>query len=221
MTYQYPDRFRVPRTTDEVKQLVAYRKDQPWWEYLLFAGVLAQGKDALEPKWRDYEIGYVRPTGQSLDDDKQAWAFIAASMHEASVYTQNMERALSPNAQLPAFGAPGTPGDPVLIEHLAKRVISSYEDLIDRAARIRGTRCPDKFRRIFELAAVFTDKPLHQFRDFIDDVVDKVEHIPEMIKNAGGKRASLTLELVVSLDKQTQTEFNREAKRVGRRRWRI
>jgi hypothetical protein len=218
---ELPERFRVPRTVEEIKRLVAYRKDQPWWEYLVFAGVLAQRKEALEPKWRDYEIGYVRPTGESVDDDKQAWGFIAASMHEATIYTQNMERALSPNAQLPAFGPPGTPGDPVLIEHLAGRVISCYDDLLDRAARIRGTKCPDRFRRIFELAALFTDKPLHQFRDFIDDVVDKVERIPETIKKAEGKQATLLLQLVVSLDPQTQKEFNREAKKIGGRRWRI
>ena|SRR5437762_14038793 len=205
------ERWSAPRTPDEMKLLNAHRPLA--WEYLLFAGVLAQGKEALEPRWRDYEVGYVRPTGNSVDD-LEAWGFIAASMNDAQIYIGNITRVLSPEAQLPAFGPAGQPGDPALIEHMAKRVISSYEDLLDRASRIRGTRTSDMFRQLFELSAVFTDKPLHQMRDFIDDTVDKIERIPQTIKEAKGERATLTLDLVVNLDDAVEKAFHAEAERV-------
>src|SRR2546423_13337338 len=86
-----PERLRVPRTAEEVKHLIAYRP--PWWEYLLFGGLLAQGKEALEPKWRDYEIGYVHPTGQSIDD-LHAWTFLQSTMGAARVTADNIPRIL-------------------------------------------------------------------------------------------------------------------------------
>jgi hypothetical protein len=61
----HPELIRVPRTPDQQRQLLAQRPQA--WEYLLFAGVLAQGMAALEPKWRDHELRYVRRRGPKLD----------------------------------------------------------------------------------------------------------------------------------------------------------
>jgi hypothetical protein len=208
-----PERYSIPRTPDETRQLIAYKPTA--WEYRLFAGILAQGKEQLETKWRDYEIGYVRPTGKAVTD-QEAWDFLAASMNDAQIYLENITRTLSPKAIESALGPPGTPGDPVLIQHMAERVIASYEELLDRAARLRGTRTSDHFKKLFELAAVFTNKPLHQIRDFIDVVVNKIESIPELLKNAQGQKTTLNLDLTVSLEQEVEQQFHEETQRVGR-----
>jgi hypothetical protein len=50
---------RVPRSTEEEAVLLANRP--AGWEYLLFASILRREKEALEPKWRDHELGFVQP----------------------------------------------------------------------------------------------------------------------------------------------------------------
>jgi hypothetical protein len=56
----------VPRNPDEQRALISQKP--PAWEYLLFAGALLQGKERLEPKWRDFKAGHGRRTGRYLDD---------------------------------------------------------------------------------------------------------------------------------------------------------
>jgi hypothetical protein len=202
----------VPRTVAEAKRLIV--NQDVLWEYRVFVGYLVQGKDELEQKWHDHEIRYVRPTGAHLDDVQSA-DFIQKAVNEVSVYTRNLERTLDQRAQEPAFGPPGTPGDPIRIEHLAKRFIRSYEDLMDWASRIRGTQTPDRFQPVFELAATLVDRPLSEIRAFINDAVDKVEHVPELLANARGERALLDLSIVLTMDEQILQEFSKETARLA------
>lgn len=57
--------MRSPRTAQEQRQLLIAR--QPGWEYLLFAGVLAQDVRRLELKEQDHELQLVRGPRQHLD----------------------------------------------------------------------------------------------------------------------------------------------------------
>ncbi len=47
-------RLTIPSTAEEQARLVNERPQ--WWEYLLFAGVLVQGRNELETKWDDHEL---------------------------------------------------------------------------------------------------------------------------------------------------------------------
>jgi hypothetical protein len=132
----------VPRTAEQQRQLIARRPVN--WEYLLFAGVLVQGKDALEPKWRDHQLRYVRRTRPALSDD-DVGSFIQGALRELAGITSNLERILDAKAKERAFGPDGVPGDPVHIEHLGQRLLELYESLLDWSSNIRGT--PD-FRRV-------------------------------------------------------------------------
>lgn len=160
--------IRDPRTPEQQRQLLAKRP--PGWEYLLFAGVLAQGKDALEPKWRDHQLRYARVTGQSLDDS-QVGPFIAAAMNEPSAFIENLNRVFNHQAQDLAFGPPGVSGDPARIEHLGHRLVAIYEDFLDWSARLRGTVTSSKYRRLLDLAASIADMPATQIRDFMAQYV--------------------------------------------------
>jgi len=53
---------RVPQSQADVELLLALRPD--WWEFWLYAGVLRVRLEALEPKFRDYELGFAPSTGE-------------------------------------------------------------------------------------------------------------------------------------------------------------
>jgi TIR domain len=206
----------VPRTPEQQRRLLDQRP--PGWEYLLFAGFLAQGKDALEPKWRDHQLRYTHPSGISLDDS-EAMAFHSAAMNEAQGYAGNVIKVLNRQTTEWAFGAPGMPGDPANIEYLGKRLVGIYEDFLDWSARIRGATTSADLRRLFEITARFMDTPISQIRDFIDNYVSEAERLPEKLASDDDTPITMTFELVLSIDDRTVAESNRELKRLRRRRF--
>jgi hypothetical protein len=131
-----PPLLRSPRTAEQKRELLAQRPEA--WECLLYAGVLWQRRQALESKWRDYELGYGRPTRQHLDD-RQALAVLSNASDDLAACSQNIVKMLDSKAQERAFGAPGQPGNPELIEHIATRIVEGYEEMLDVAAGLRGT----------------------------------------------------------------------------------
>jgi hypothetical protein len=209
-----PIPIRVPRTPEQQRQLLAERP--PGWEYLLFAGVLAQSKDALEPKWQDHQLRYARVTGQSLDDS-QVGTFIVAAMREPLAFAENLNRVFDRQAKELAFGLPGVPGDPARIEHLGHRLVAIYEDFLDWSARLRGTVASSKYRRLLDLAASTADMPAKQIRDFIDQHVATLERLPELLAEPGDEPIDLTFVLELDIDRRIIAEYNREFKRLRRR----
>jgi hypothetical protein len=209
-----PPAVRVPRTPEQQRQLLGERP--PGWEYLLFAGILAQGKDALEPKWRDHQLRYVRVTGQSLDDS-QVGPFIDAAMNEPLAFVENLNRVFDRRAQELAFGPPGVSGDPARIEHLGHRLVAIYEDFLDWSARLRGTVTPSEYRKLLDLAASTADLPATQIRDFIDQYVATADRLPELLAEPGDKPVHLTSVLELDIDKRIVAEYNREFRRLRRK----
>ena len=98
----------MPRTDEQKRQLLAQKPSG--WEYQLFAGILLQGKTALEPKWRDHQLRYVRTSGLALSKD-QISSYISAALRELSGLTSNVERVTDTDAKMRAFGPPGVPGE--------------------------------------------------------------------------------------------------------------
>ena len=111
----------VPRTPAQQQRRLATRPTG--WEYLLFAGVLVQGKEFLEPKWRDHQLQYVHAIGIALDNE-QAIAFAKKAFNEIQGYTGNVERIFDSQLKESAFGAVGQSGDPASIEYLGQRLLT-------------------------------------------------------------------------------------------------
>jgi hypothetical protein len=206
--------MRVPRTAEQQRQLLA--QQPPLWEYLLFASVLAQGKAALEAKWLDYQVRYVRPVGPPLDN-VQAVAFIQHAMSDIKGVPPNVERVLDPQVQERAFGAPGFPGDPIQIEYMSQRIIEIYETFLDWAARIRGAVVPEEFGRLFELVALLVDEPVNQIRAFIDKTVAEVDRIPDLLASPDDTPITITLSLILSIDDRKAVELDREMDYLARK----
>jgi hypothetical protein len=207
---------RVPRTDEQARELLAQRPAA--WEYLYFAGVLVQGRGALEPKWRDHQLRYARSVGPALSDDEILY-FTRSAFGELAGLTNNILRILDREATERAFGPPGVSGDPVQIEHLGKRLLDVYEGLLDWSARIRGTPTSDQFRRLFDLLASYADEPIAKMRAFIDQYAHEAARLPERLANSDEEEPiHNTIYLTFEGDARLSAEYDREMKRLRRRR---
>jgi hypothetical protein len=209
---------RVPRTLDEQKAVLSVRP--PGWEYLLFGGALYIGKDSLEGKWHDFEIP-PHSRFHEISDVSEASSFLSREMKQIIGLTEALERVFSPAVQEQAFGPPGVEGDPHRIEHLANRVISTYEGILDWAAELRQFRFPEVLAPAFEMVPLMADRPLRKFRDFVDNAVAELDRVPGILEEDEPEEPIvLTLDLHLELDPDVMAEYHRRIKRARRKqRW--
>jgi len=203
----------VPKSERERRELIAERPAA--WEYLLFASVLWEAKVAAEPKYRDHQLA-VASRKRVLTSADEARSFLSRALAVMSAETPAVERLLSSESQEWAFGAPGTPGDPERIVHLARRVAGIYEFLLDWSANIRATATPEEHSRLYDLVARLASRPIEESRAFIDEMIVKLADVPERL--ARGETIYLTSTYRLSTDPGLQKEINRETKRLRRRR---
>lgn len=207
-------RLTIPSTAEEQARLVNERPR--WWEYLLFAGVLVQGRNELETKWDDHELRL--PGGARREvDQASAPDFMGREMRWMGKQIGVLDRIIAPSVQEQAFGLPGEPGDPVRIENLARRLVSMYESLLDWAASLRSTSVPGVFEELLETSACFADAPLHQIREFIDTTADQISRLAELAAGATVEHP-VTVELTLKLeaDPAVQERHRRALKRAER-----
>jgi len=201
---------RSPRMPEEQRQLLLSRPDG--WEYLLFAGVLYQSSKALDGKLRDHELHLSRGPRKHLDM-REATGYLKHTFDEVIGALAPMKQLFMPTAIAEAFGEPGEAGEPGRIEHFARRVAGMYEELLDWAATMRNLDVPDPLKRSMELASQFVDKPIEEFRAFIDRTVAETDRLPALLAAADPEPLTIRLELVVTADAELMAEFNQELKR--------
>lgn len=187
----------IPRNLAEQEELVTQKP--AGWEYLLFAGVLQMGKQELELKWHDYITGYSRRRGVYLAEE-DIHTYIRGLFNDALTIMEPIEPSFSEESQLRMFGPPGESGNSDLIEHYAKRILASYEGLLDWAAEIRGTVYPEKYKRLFEYTALLAERPASDVRRFIDHAVEEIGKIPALLDNSDSGPIVIELPLTVTID---------------------
>ena len=180
---------RVPRTEAESQQLLMTRPTG--WEFLHFAARLLRERAAVEGKYRDFMMGYAPPTDEVICIE-DAPDFISRAVRYAMQRTRNLNRVISPAVQEGAFGRPGEDGDAEAIRHMAMRLNSIYEDLIDWTARVRGATLPAEFACVVELLGNVADRTISAYRRFVDTFVAQNDRLPEQI--AMGKPMTPDLE---------------------------
>jgi len=209
---------RVPRTLQEKEALLLARPDG--WEYLLFGSELFLGKESLESKWHDHEIPPHRRY-REITDVPEAADYLSDEFKQIVGLVEALERIFTREVQEQAFGPPGVEGSGSRIEHLADRVISTYEGILDWAAQLRQIRPPEILAPVFEIAPRMADRPLHEFREFVDDAVSQLDQIPAVL--SGGDRQEpfvIELDLHLALDQEVMAEYHRRMKRARRKqRW--
>ena len=208
MTTTHPPLLLSPRTAEQRRELLAQRPDG--WEYLLYAGVIWQRRQALESKWLDHELGYARRTGQHLNDG-EAFTLLKSAMADFGACIVNAEKLLNPQGRERAFGLPGQPGNPELIEHVGSRFVEVYEEILDIAAKLRGTGVSRNMESVMDSAAHLVDTPLKQISDFIDQFIVEADSIPGRL--ARDKPITIELILTFALDDEARQRLDLEMKR--------
>jgi hypothetical protein len=186
----------VPRTAADEALLLNTRPGG--WEFLYFGAVLLRERVALEPKWRDHDVGYAKLHGTALNRS-EAWALIRRIPTEATTIVGNINRMFEPVVTEQAFGLPGEPGDADRIEHFAQRVLSVYEDLIDWSTRLRGTPVPDDYEGLLAAAIRFVEDPIRQIREFVESVVKQADQIPAHLRESRDESEKLEMNFTLTL----------------------
>ena len=195
---------RVPRTAQEVGLLLEQRPAA--WEYLLWVSALQSGLDALEDKYRDFELEYAPTSGPYLTDEDGV-VFIRSKMAAMAATTASIEKLLTPAVQDGAFGAPGEPGDPDRIFHLAKRIVGVYEKLLDSASELRSIESTDDdLHAVADALAHYVDQPVAAIREVVADLTTGLEGVGE--KLGSGEHVSITPTLTFTIPDEVQQRFN-------------
>lgn len=112
-----------------------------------------------------------------------------------------------------AFGLPGQPGKPVLIEHIGIRFVEVYEEILDIAAKLRGTGVSKNMEPVMDSAAHLVDTPLKEISDFVDQLIVEADSIPDRL--AREEPITIELTLTLTIDDEAMRRFDLEMKRVG------
>ncbi|MFC0527870.1 toll/interleukin-1 receptor domain-containing protein [Phytohabitans kaempferiae] len=204
----------VPLTASDFQAVVNARPRG--WEWLLLAGGVWQGVTRLEQKALDHELKFAALTGLHLEADQIA-GFISMSRDRLQGLIAKLMQLVNAESLEWAIGPAGEPGNPTRISHLCARFASTYEELLDWAAGVRGTSRPSEFNRLFELMAKWADEPVSKVRAFADELVAEAGRIPAHFAEDTPDRPRL--EIVVALnmgvDAELLKEFTAERNRLG------
>ncbi|MGV9317680.1 hypothetical protein [Streptomyces sp. NPDC003660] len=203
----------VPRDSTEQRALIS--QTPPAWEYLLFASVLQQGKQRLEPKWRDFRTGFGRRSG-TYHDEESGMRRLTGAFGDMEGIVSRLMLVFPAEIQDEAFGLPGCPGNSDNIIHLGGRIVSAYEEILNWASDIRGEVYPESIRGAAELASQMAAQPAQDMRDFIDRVYVEVSKVPDLLA-LPGPHVEINLQLTVTADDVAVKAFSKEVRRIRRR----
>ncbi|MFI7676789.1 TIR domain-containing protein [Actinophytocola sp. NPDC049390] len=195
---------RVPRT--EAEFAVVLRERPTAWEYLLWFGLLKQGLDALEDKYRDHQIGYAVRNGRFVRP-ADAVELIERNLGVLLSLVDGFDRILSAQAQDAAFGREGGAGDPDRIRHLARRLVGLYEEFLDHAADLRATSAVSSaFREMLDLQARMANEPIERIRGLVTELVREGDTLVERAE--AGTDVVLAVPLVLDFDHALMARFS-------------
>jgi hypothetical protein len=210
ITSPNPPILRSPRTAEQKRELLAQRPDG--WEHMLYAGEIWLRRQRLEPKYLDHAIGYARRTGQHLNEG-EALNLLKSAMTDFSACMGNLMIITNPQARERAFGPLGQPGDRTLIVHIAERFVEVYEEILDIAAKLRGTGVPKDMQSVMDSAAHLVDTPLKEIRDFVDKLVIEADSIPDRL--AREEHVVIELALTLTVDDRASRQLREDMERIG------
>jgi hypothetical protein len=202
---------KVPRSRLELEEVRTKRPGG--WEYLYFAGLLLVELEESKDKYLDHERKYAPPVGEQIKSH-DAPSFLSDSLNKAGALVQSLTSMMTPEVQQHAFGPPGVPGDAEQIRQLAERWNSVYVGFLDWSARVRGARRSEDFDHAFEILAGILDRPIEEYRRFVNRFVTQADRIPAAVASKDPLKLELTLTLTI--DDSLVDAFGAELRRVAR-----
>lgn len=155
---------RVPRTDTEFATLLGERP--PGWEYLALAYWLQEGIALRQDAFNDHRLRFALPAEYVSNDS--LIDFVQEKQAHLLGMVKAFEELLLGPAQRTAFGEPGESGDPVLIQHLASRMLAIYDALLDWSHRLRSTTASgDEGREVLVALAEYAAQPIEAIHAFV------------------------------------------------------
>ena len=205
----------VPKTEADLEQIITHKP--PYWQLLLFAGVLKLKLQDLEPRYDDYVLGYAPRLGIVISGSDMT-EFLNNQFTELLVIGESFERLYSNEAAERAFGsagvpgAPGAPGDVSRIQRLARRYISIYDELLGWAERLRGVSVPDRYRNLISVLLEYPKQPLKELRRFVNAYAERTAELPTLAKK--GEPIYIEHKVTWTIPDDLSTAFRRERDRL-------
>jgi hypothetical protein len=184
------------------------------WEYYLFAGLLLQGREALEDRWRDHQFRLKLNEGRRLSTPPEAVDYVQSAISQVRAIVSNLDRVVSQEVQQQAFGPPGTAGDWDMDSYMASRFISLYEQMLSWSADVRSARTPDEWVQCFDILSRYCDQPITALREAIDAFVDFAHQVPAHLANPDGPGLQIDLPIVFTIDPELSSAFTAELERL-------
>ncbi|MGX7676782.1 hypothetical protein [Plantactinospora sp. DSM 117369] len=204
---------RVPLDESGRLELLALRP--PLWEYLLFGNALHLARTEHEARWRDFQLGYSLKIGPVIEPT-QVPDVLGERLSHVSAIVGNLESIVSSTAQERAFGKPGEPGDPILIEHMARRLMDLYALLLGWTEETRALRLPDWADRLKEILTTYATQPIERTHDFVDEFIRNIEGVIDKLANGQAGPHNVEMHITFEIDDELSRLFHQELDRVKR-----
>lgn len=194
---------RVPRTDAEVATLLGERP--AGWEYLLLGYWLEAGIEENQSKYSDHLMRFA-VAGEHVADDV-ALDRSSAELARLMSTTQVFEDLLDERTQELALGAPGEPGDPDLIRHLANRMTSIYVQMLDWSYRVRAIASSgEEGRAMFRALSRYADQPIQEIRRFVDQFRVELDELSALLER--GETPRITQHIKFEIPESVTTEHH-------------
>lgn len=207
-----PDVPRVAAVVYTAGELTKLMKEKPpCWRWALFASVLVQRREPLQPRLRDSALGFTSSTGVRLETGAEVKHFMLGRMDELVQLVGQVQSFMLAPAFTAMFGDPGdeTTADADGIVHTANRLMDYLVQFLELSELCRGVTAPSQFASLMHDCARLADVPVDGFRTFIDEFVERVGEMAELLRYAQGTVEVDPVLLVMNADDQLMARITR------------
>ncbi|CAA0138293.1 Uncharacterised protein [Mycolicibacterium vanbaalenii] len=164
-------------------ELTALERDKPQaWEWALFTSILLQRRAPLLPRLRDSELGFTPGGGIRVHTGSEFARTLMRLIDEMLTSASQLDSFMA----APAFMAPFHTSDAEAIKHVANRVMDYHERLLEISERCRELSVPSQYADVLADCARLLDVPLQSYREFIAELADVIESLPQVLEHATG-----------------------------------
>ncbi len=191
-------------------ELAALVNDQPQeWEWALFTSILVQRRTPLLPRLRDSELGFTPASTARVYSGTELARTLVGLIDEMVSTAKQLESFTLAPAFMDSFRehADGSPADAEAIKHIANRVMDYHERFLELSERCRKLSVPSQYADIVTDCARLLDIPLQSYREFIGELVDVVEALPQVLQHATGDMHMGSVVLDIDVDDQLRSRI--------------
>lgn len=204
---------RVPRTPGEATVLLEERPRA--WEYLLFSYCLSSALDQRRAAYNDHRIQFALGGESIQTTDLTDW--MQSELGKIENIIETFDQLLRGPALDAAMGAPGEPGDPDLIEHLASRMMAIYDELLQWAHRFRSASTPlSEGRAALRAVADYVNQPIESIRQFVSNFQAQMDEVTTKLDAGETVEASymISWDIPPAVKANYEAAFERLARRI-------